>query len=144
MLKSCQYCGRIHDDQMVCDPKKKAQEKRWQNRKVTRALQFRRSNLWTDKSIHIRQRDKYMCLCCKALMLGTIVQYNTRDLSVHHITPIEEDYDQRLSDDNLITVCGMHHEMCESGEITRDQQRDLVLRSINSDDDMEGHDPIVM
>lgn len=134
MLKSCKYCGRIHEEKDVCDPKKKAQEKRWQNRKVTNALMFRRSQAWTQKSIHIRERDKYMCVCCKAQLVGTIVQYNTRDLSVHHIVPIEEDYHKRLDDSNLITVCGVHHEMCEAGEITREQQRTLALNAISGDD----------
>lgn len=126
MLKSCKYCGRVHEEKYVCEPKKKAQEKRWQNRNQTNALLFRRSNQWTDKSIHIRQRDRYMCLCCKAQMMGTVVRYNTRNLSVHHIVPIEEDYSRRLDDSNLITVCDVHHEMCESGEISREQQKALV------------------
>lgn len=144
MLKSCKHCGRIHDDKEVCDQKRIAEKRRWENRKQTRALQFRRSNAWTDKSIHIRQRDQYMCLCCKALLLGTVRQYNTRDLSVHHITPIEEDYDQRLSDDNLITVCDIHHEMCESGEITRDMQRTLAKESLYSGEENDPEECIVM
>jgi 5-methylcytosine-specific restriction endonuclease McrA len=129
MLKSCKYCGRIHDDKVVCEQKKDANNRRWQNRKQTRALQFRRSNAWTEKSQQIRKRDRYMCLCCKAQMIGTVVQYNTRDISVHHIIPIEEEYDRRLDDDNLITVCPTHHEMCERGDITRDEQRRLALDS---------------
>ena len=133
MLKSCQYCGRIHDANSVCEQKKQAEEKRWKNRKNTQALQFRRSNSWTNKSLTIRERDKYICLCCKAMLPGTVDQYNTRDLSVHHIVPIEEDYGKRLDEDNLITTCGVHHEMCESGEITRDQQRALARGSIYSD-----------
>ena len=133
MLKSCKYCGRIHDEKIVCEQKQKANNQRWQNRKQTRALQFRRSNAWTDKSVLIRKRDKYMCLCCKAQLIGTVVQYNTHDVSVHHITPIEEDYDMRLDEDNLITVCPVHHEMCERGDITRDEQRRLVLLSIQEE-----------
>lgn len=129
MLKSCKYCGRIHDDKVVCEQKKDTNNRRWQNRKQTRALQFRRSNAWTEKSQQIRKRDRYMCLCCKAQLIGTVVQYNTRDISVHHIIPIEEEYDRRLDDDNLITVCPTHHEMCERGDITRDEQRRLALDS---------------
>lgn len=134
MLKSCKYCGRIHEEKIVCDQKKIAEEKRWANRKITDALRFRKTSAWTDKSTQIRKRDQYMCLCCRALMVGTVTKYNTRDLSVHHIIPINEDYSKRLDDDNLITVCGVHHEMCEASEITREQQRDLVVRSIQGDD----------
>ena len=57
MLKSCKYCGRIHEAKAVCDPKRIAQEKRWANRKQTDALMFRRTNAWTNKSITIRARD---------------------------------------------------------------------------------------
>lgn len=126
MLKSCKYCGRIHEVKEVCEQKRKAEERRWANRKQTNATIFRKSNAWTNKSIHIRNRDNYMCLCCMAQMVGTVNRYNTRNLSVHHIVPIEEDYGKRLDDDNLITVCDVHHEMCEAGEITREQQRELV------------------
>lgn len=130
MLKSCKYCGRIHDSKVICAQKKQAQEKRWQNRKDTDAARFRRTGAWTNKSIQIRERDRYMCLCCKALMPGTIMQYNTKDLSVHHITPVEEDFDMRLEEMNLITVCEVHHEMCEKGKIKREQQRDLARESL--------------
>lgn len=126
MLKSCRYCGRIHDAKVVCKQKEEAEQRRWNNRKNTRATTFRRSNLWTDKSIAIRKRDNYMCVCCLANMTGTINQHNTQSLSVHHITPINEDYDRRLDDDNLITVCEVHHELCESGVISREEQRKLI------------------
>lgn len=36
---------------------------------------------------------------------------------MHHAVSLEEDYDRCLDDDNLLTVCGLHHEMAESGEI---------------------------
>lgn len=67
-----------------------------------------------------------MCVCCAHNLKGTLDVLNTEDLSVHHITPIEEDYDLRLDDTNLITVCGMHHEMCEAGKIGREVQRQLA------------------
>lgn len=134
MLKSCKYCGRIHEEKDVCDQKKKAEEKRQANRKHTDALKFRRSPAWTEKSMQIRKRDQYMCLCCRAQLIGTITKYNVRNVSVHHITPINEDYGMRLDDGNLITVCAVHHEMCEAEEITREQQRDLVKRSIQCGD----------
>ena len=129
MLKSCSYCGRIHDSRKECKQKKAAEQARWENRKHTKALMFRRSNKWTEKSIRIRERDNYMCLCCKSMMEGTKNQFNTEDISVHHIVPIEEDYEQRLEDDNLITVCGMHHEMCEAGKISRVVQMTLAQKS---------------
>jgi hypothetical protein len=71
-----------------------------------------------------------MCLCCKAGLAGTIRRYNTEQLSVHHIVPIEEDATRRLDGSNLITVCALHHEMCEAGIISRDTQRELVITSM--------------
>lgn len=134
MLKSCKYCGRIHDEKHVCEQRRQAEEKRWRNRKKTNALNFRRSKAWTDKSISIRKRDAYMCVCCKAMLEKTVRQYNTTDLSVHHIIPIEEDYSKRLDEDNLITVCDVHHEMCEAGIIKRDVQRRLARAAVAGDD----------
>lgn len=137
MLKSCRYCGRIHDSKYECSQKKKAKEHRWNQRKDSQALKFRKTSRWTNKSLRIRQRDKDMCLCCKALLPGTKRQFNTENLSVHHIEPIEENYDLRLDDDNLITVCDVHHEMCEAGIITREEQKRLVRESAGCEDDEE-------
>ena len=131
MLSSCKYCGRVHDKKIICPPKKKALEKRWASKNPT-LQKFRKSNKWTEKSRRIRERDKYLCLCCLAGIKGTVRQINGTDLSVHHITPLEEDYDQRLDDGNLITVCRMHHEMCERGEITRQRQRELAAESMDA------------
>lgn len=73
-----------------------------------------------------------MCLCCKAELPATRIKYNTENLSVHHIVPLEEDYSMRLSRENLMTVCGTHHEMCEAGVIDRDTQRALVEESMRA------------
>ncbi len=131
MLNSCNYCGRIHDKKIMCAQKKQAMEKRWSTRKKTDASKFRKTNAWTNTSLRIRDRDKYMCLCCKEGLKGTLNRYNTKDLSVHHIIPIEEDYTKRMDGDNLITVCCVHHEMCEAGIITRETQRELALKSMH-------------
>ncbi len=53
-------------------------------------------------------------------------RYETDNLSVHHIIPLEEDFNLRLDDANLLTVCSLHHEMCECGEISRDLQLKLA------------------
>lgn len=131
MLKSCQYCGRIHDSKFICTPKRQVEEKRQSTRKKTSAFSFRKTRVWTNKSLQVRDRDKYMCLCCKAGLDGTVRRYNTKDLSVHHIVPIEEDDSKRLDGSNLITVCGVHHEMCEAGIISRAIQRELVAASMH-------------
>ena len=126
MLSSCSYCGKIHDKKYVCKEKEKTLKNRFSNRKLTVALQFRRTSQWKNKSVNIRKRDNYLCLCCKANLYGTVRRLNSEFLSVHHIVPIEEDYDKRLDDDNLITVCDTHHELCEANIITREQQKSLI------------------
>ena len=111
MLKSCKYCGRIHDSQYDCGRKPQPQKR------ITYIDRFRGSRMWRGKREQIRRRDKNLCQVCIRNLYGTDRQYNYENLSVHHAIPIETDYDKRLDDDNLLTVCGMHHEMAESGEI---------------------------
>lgn len=111
MLKSCAYCGRIHDTKTGC-PKKPIRKKyeTGQNR-------FRSKNVWTKKSKKIRERDGFLCQICIRKLYRTTKQYNYEHLEVHHIVPIQTDYDLRLEDSNLITLCERHHSMAESGEI---------------------------
>lgn len=136
MLKSCKYCGRVHEEKQVCIQKQQAEEKRQKNRKGSFAHEFRKTNAWTKKSIEIRRRDGFLCLCCKAELPGTIQKYNPYALSVHHIVPIREDRNKRLDNGNLITVCDVHHEMCESGEISRQQQTELVYLSLKDKEEV--------
>lgn len=133
MLKSCSYCGRIHDSKKWCRQKRDAEQKRWNNRKATKALAFRRTKAWRDKSIEVRKRQHYMCVCCAHNLEGTTNRLNTKDLSVHHIIPIEDDYELRLDNENLITVCDMHHEMCEAGKISRNIQKQIAREFLEKD-----------
>ena len=72
--------------------------------------------------MQIRERDNYLCLMCK---INDKYVYN--DVSVHHIVPLAEEWDIRLDDDNLITLCGTHHEEAESGKIKREQLIALIV-----------------
>lgn len=114
MMKSCPYCGRIHQSGYVCPKKPKCR-----GQKNTDANRFRHSNAWTKLSRAVRERDHYLCQCCVRMIEGTYRQYNYDDIEVHHITPIEEDYDRRMDSDNLISLCRVHHEMAEKGELSR-------------------------
>lgn len=109
MLKSCKYCGRIHDSKYDCGKKPKRQKP------INDINKFRWSRQWREKRNQIVERDKYLCQVCKANDKFT---YN--NLEVHHITPLEDDFDMRLDDDNLITLCEEHHEQAEHGEISRE------------------------
>ena len=52
--------------------------------------------------------------------------YNYKNLQVHHIFSIEEDYDKRLDNENLITLCPLHHKMAEQREISLETLLKLV------------------
>ena len=47
-------------------------------------------------------------------------------LSVHHIVPVVEDPQLAMEDSNLISLCGFHHELAESGYIPRADLQELV------------------
>lgn len=114
MLKSCKYCGRIHDSKFNCGKKPQT------NKKNTKETKFHGSREWTKKSIRIRERDAYLCQCCIRKMKGTVEEHNYKNnISVHHIEPLSQAWDKRLDDGNLITLCGYHHEEAEKGNISR-------------------------
>ncbi len=50
--------------------------------------------------------------------------------------PIADAWDDRLNDDNLITLCREHHEMAEQGKIDRDALR-LIARKNREQTDSE-------
>lgn len=118
MLKSCQYCGKIHDSKYVCPQKPQ--------KKISEADKFRWTILWQKKREEIKQRDLYLCQICIRELYNTINKYNTEDLEVHHNIPINEDYNKRLDNDNLLTVCDTHHKMCERGEISREEVQKII------------------
>ena len=130
-LRSCPYCGRIHARGFDCGRKPK-----YGVQKNTPADQFRHSARWTRKSLQIRERDHFMCVYC--------MQHDGRispeEIEVHHIVPISEDYDRRLDDDNLISLCREHHEQAEAGVI----KRDVLLMMIKALEDEAASDPICL
>ena len=137
MLVSCKYCGRIHERKFECEPKKKEIEEQKQKRikkfkkKKNYINSFRCTKAWTNKSIEIRKRDLYLCQICIRKKYNYKNQYENNKLSVHHIIPIHEDYNKRLDNNNLITLCDMHHQMAEDGYIPRDELLLIVKEQEN-------------
>lgn len=109
MKKSCKYCGRIHDSKYDCGMKPK------RKKPANEINKFRWSRKWREKREQIVERDNYLCQVCKANG-----RYTYEKLEVHHITPLKEDFDRRLDEDNLIALCEEHHEKAESGEIKKE------------------------
>lgn len=116
MLKSCKYCMRIHDSKFNCGKRPK------KNQKVANDKnKFRWSRQWRNKALQIKARDKYLC---QLSLREDPPRYVYNNLEVHHIIPIEEDWDRRLDDDNLITLSQEYHRKADKGEIPRE----LLLR----------------
>lgn len=115
MLRACPVCGRIHDSSRMCKAKRSP--------RVSAADRFRSTKEWQDARDEARDLDMNMCVVCRSL--GIIA---TDGLSVHHIVPLEEDFDLRNDLDNCVTLCSMHHEESERGDISRSALRDLIGR----------------
>ena len=114
MLKSCKYCGRIHDTKYDCGKKPTS-------KKTTNITKFRSSSKWQRKREIILSLDHYLCALCKSQSV-----YNSKYLEVHHIIPLAEDFSRKLDEDNLITLCELHHEEADKGIISRQELAELI------------------
>lgn len=113
MLKSCKYCGRIHPRGYIC-PKKPKQAKH----RNSKTSGFRKTHTWQKKREQIVRRDFHLCRVCNEGSYGVFgVPGLDQELSVHHIEPLEERFDLRLDDGNLLTCCSRHHRMADDGDI---------------------------
>lgn len=136
MLRSCQYCGRIHDAAYLCPQKAKRIKARQSYKKASgkKIQAFRRSEKWKKKSIEIRTRDKYCCQICRRNLYEAERQYETEGISVHHIMPLAKNWDMRLNNDNLISLCQRHHEMAEKGKIPKEELRAIARQQEEEDE----------
>ena len=116
MLRSCKYCGRIHDTKFDCGMKPRRVKRQTEQSALRNTARWRRARM--------RVNDRDGCLCRVCLSQGVI----THDgLETHHIIPLAENPDYAFDGDWLITLCGRHHELAERGEITRDVLHKLAL-----------------
>lgn len=116
----CPRCGGFHGVGEKC-PFAPKRTLRGATKKETDANIFRQTTAWKKKAIEIKERDTYLCQYCKAHG-----KYTFDRLSVHHITPLIEDMDKRLDNDNLITLCDSCHKQAEIGVIPRKELQDIV------------------
>ena len=89
-------------------------------------MRFRNSPKWQKKRRKIKERDDYLCQICIRELYGTIRKYNYKDLQVHHAIPINANEDLKLDENNLITLCSMHHAMCDRGEIPYEEVKKII------------------
>ena len=67
-----------------------------------------------------------MCQICVRELYGTRRKYNYEGLQVHHAVAVNSSEDLRLDDSNLITLCPMHHAMCDRGEIPYEEVKKII------------------
>lgn len=118
MKRYCTVCRSVHDG-------KCPRPKTYAPKRISAADKFRSTRSWKRKAAAILERDIHCCrVCLKAGLL------NNRELSVHHIIPLSADYERRLDDDNLITLCRFHHEQAERGIIPKRELLKLAAEAI--------------
>lgn len=128
MLVSCPRCGRVHERgrcplaRQPYDSSKRTDEQR-----------FRSTSAWQKLASWTKGRDRHLCLAC---LHEDPPRLTTSGLSSHHIVPIKESWDERLDPDNVVTLCPLHHELAESGEIPADRLAAWVAQSTREYDEL--------
>ncbi len=64
---------------------------------------FYKSKAWRSKREYILKRDGYQCQECRKY------GKNTEAKIVHHVIELEDDWTQRLKNNNLVSVCAACH-----------------------------------
>ncbi len=119
MLKTCVYCGGIHQKGFICPKKPKIKYTNTKPR--TQITKFRSSIHWQRVRQTVLVRDRYLCRAC--LSRGV---YTSGDLEVHHIIPLSEDFSLRCNPCNLVTLCPDCHELADRGDIAPNVLRDMI------------------
>lgn len=109
MLKSCKYCGRIHESSYDCGQKPK------RKKESTEITKLRTCRKWDTTRKKVLARDHYLCRICFSQHV-----INADDLEVHHIEPLADNPDAAYDTDNLITLCVIHHKKADAGKIKQD------------------------
>ncbi len=115
MLRSCPYCGRVHDSRHDCG---KRPVKRFRRTETER---IRYTSAMARKSAEIKERSHYLCAVC---LDAGVLTYD--GLETHHIRKLRERPDLALVDGNLICLCGNCHERAERGDISAERLERLA------------------
>lgn len=115
LLKSCKYCGRIHDSKFDCGRKLK------RKRIVKQSEEFRYTSKMKKKSAEIKEDAGYLCEYC--LSKGMLTY---KGLETHHIEKLTIRPHLALDNDNLICLCRNCHELAERGDISRARLKEIA------------------
>lgn len=123
-MKACSRCGKIHAAGK-CSVKTNRNTSRYE-RTHDDAYIFRQRAKWRKKSKQVRTDAQYLCEVCRDKK-----KLIYEGLSVHHITPLNEDTSIGYEETNLICLCPTCHELAEAGMIDRDYLRQLAAIRIS-------------
>lgn len=118
---TCSYCGIVERGNHNCPYKPKAKPK-----ENTELRRFRNSQAWAKKSTEIKTKAKFLCEVCMDDKYYTVNQFNFKNLETHHIEALNENYNRRLDNMNLVVLCQQHHKMAEKGEIPKEYLFELA------------------
>lgn len=100
-------------------------------KKIDDIVRFRNSPKWRKKRQKIKARDNYLCQICIRELYRTNRKYSHENLQVHHAIPINSSEELKLDDGNLITLCSMHHAMCDKGTISYSEVKKIIAEQEN-------------
>jgi len=121
MLVSCSYCMGAHIRGVTCAKNKKPSRKK----EITYISKFRNTKAWQKKRNEIKKRDKLLCQYC---LLDH--RYTFSNLEVHHIEAISANWNKRLDEFNLITLCTNCHKMAEKKEIKEELLKEIASKNV--------------
>ena len=116
MLKSCRYCGRIHDSKFDCG------RKPVRKRRIKQDEEIRYTSRMKKKSTEIKKSAGFLCEYC--LSKGILTYTN---LETHHIEKLVLRPDLATENENLICLCRHCHEQAERGIISRACLKEIAL-----------------
>ncbi|MDK2829190.1 MAG: 5-methylcytosine-specific restriction enzyme [Clostridium butyricum] len=122
MLKSCSKCGRVHEHNYKCNAITRVNSGSISNK-------FRNTQAWKKKRKIVFDRDKGLCQLCIRKLYDTYGRIYNNSIEVHHIEPIVEEYELRLDEGNLISLCVYHHKMADRGQIPREELKNIIKES---------------
>ena len=116
--KACPRCGRIHEYSFKCF--RNITPRSYQDTEENR---LRSKSAWKKKRSEINEKSYYLCEVCKDRG-----DYTPKEVEVHHIKKLREDHDLLLENENLITLCKLHHREADRGYLEKSYLLELVKK----------------
>ncbi|WP_339326461.1 HNH endonuclease [Clostridium perfringens] len=110
-----------------CASKLQSRHKEYkQHREDIKEQSFYTSTEWKTVRLKIKARDNGLCLLC--LDNNLITPMNT----VHHITELKEDWNERFNRENLICICEACHQKIHKEYKVNNERKRVVQQQLKS------------